>query len=59
MNESQICTLDQVRAFLTGTLAVEFKALGNDAARYRYVSEVLLRLGYHRLRRTERGLVLR
>jgi len=26
MNESQIHTLDQVRAFLNGTLAVEFKA---------------------------------
>jgi len=59
MNESQIRTLDQVRAFLAGTLAVEFKPLEEDAARYRYISEVLRRFGYHRLKRTERGWVLR
>ena len=59
MNESQMRTLDQVRAFLAGTLVVEFKALEQDAARYRYISEVLRRFGYQRLRRAERGLVLR
>jgi hypothetical protein len=58
MNESQIRTLDQVRAFLDGTLAVEFKPLGDDAARYRYIYEVLWRFGYHRLKRGDRGWVL-
>jgi hypothetical protein len=29
MNESQIRTLDQVRAFLNGTLAVEFRPQGD------------------------------
>jgi len=32
-NESQIRTLDQVRAFLAGTLAVEFKPLEQDVGR--------------------------
>jgi len=59
MNESQIRTLDQVRAFLNGTLAVEFKPQGDDTARYQHISEVLRRFGYHRLKRAERGWVLR
>jgi len=59
MNESQIRTLDQVRAFLNGTLAVEFKPLGEDAARYRHIGEVLRRFAYHRLKKAERGWVLR
>ncbi len=59
MNESQVRTLDQVRAFLNGTLAVDFKPLGEDTARYRYIGEVLRRFAYHRLRKAERGWVLR
>jgi transposase InsO family protein len=59
MNESQIRTLGQVRAFLDGTLAVEFKPLAQDAARYRHIYDVLWRFGYHRLKRAERGWVLR
>jgi transposase InsO family protein len=58
MNESQIRTLDQVRAFLDGTLAVKFKPLAQDAARYRHIYDVLWRFGYHGLRRAERGWVL-
>jgi hypothetical protein len=58
MDESQIRTLDQVRAFLDGTLAVEFKPLAEDAARYRHIHNVLWRFDYHKLKRTQRGWVL-
>jgi len=59
MNEAQIRTLDQVRRFLDGTLGVQFTPLGDDAARYRHIAEVLQRFGYRRLKRRERGWVLR
>lgn len=59
MNESQIRTLGQVRAFLDGTLAVEFKPLAEEAARYRHIHDVLWRFNYQGLRRAERGWVLR
>ena len=59
MNESQIRTLDQVRAFLDGTLAVEFKPLGDDEARYRHIRDVLRRFCYGGLGRVDRGWVLR
>ncbi|HXY05629.1 MAG TPA: hypothetical protein VEI05_03700 [Burkholderiaceae bacterium] len=57
--ESQIRTMDPVRAFLAGTCAVEFKPLEQDAACYRCKSKVRRRLGYRRLKRTQRGWVLR
>jgi transposase InsO family protein len=59
MNEAQIRTLEQVQRFLDGTLGVRFTPLGDDAARYRHIAEVLQRFGYHRLKRHERGWVLR
>ena len=52
-------TLAQVREFLAGTADVGIKALGEDAERYRWIAAVLSRLGYRRLKRTDRGLVLR
>jgi hypothetical protein len=59
MNESQVRTLEQVREFLDGTGAVQFRPFGDDQARYRHVSEVLKRFGYGRRARHERGLLLR
>jgi transposase InsO family protein len=58
MNESQIRSLDQVRAFLDGTFGVQFKSLGDDTARYRQIASVLRRFRYRGLRREDRGLVL-
>jgi len=59
MNEGKHVTLAQVREFLAGTADVGIKALGEDAERYRWIAAVLSRLGYRRLKRTDRGLVLR
>jgi transposase InsO family protein len=59
MNEAQVCTLAQVQRFLDGTLGVQFTPLGDDAARYRHLAEVLKRFSYGHLKRRERGWVLR
>lgn len=59
MNEGKHVTLAQVREFLAGTADVGFEAQCEDAERYRWIAAVLSRFGYRRLKRAERGLVLR
>lgn len=59
MNETELKTVAQLRAFLNGTLAVEFQPLGEGSPRYAHIAAVLRRLGYRRLKRQEKGVVLR
>jgi len=59
MNDTQLATVAQLRAFLNGTLAVEFRPLGDDGGRYGFIAEVLKRLRYPRLGRPDKGVVLR
>lgn len=59
MNESQLKTVAQLRAFLEGTLTVVFQALSNDVQRYGLISAVLQRFAYRQLRRIDKGVVLR
>lgn len=59
MNETELKTVAQLRAFLNGTLAVEFQPLGEGRPRYAHIAAVLRRLGYRRLKRQEKGVVLR
>ena len=59
MNESKVRTVKQVREFLQGTRDVEFLPHGDDEARYGHIGDVVRRLGYARLRRADRGQVLR
>ncbi|MBK7234297.1 MAG: integrase [Sterolibacteriaceae bacterium] len=59
MNEVKLATLDQVRAFLAGTIAVEFGASDRCDDRYGHIAEVLGRFGYRRLNKPDKGVVLR
>lgn len=60
MNETKLTTLEQVRAFLAGTTAVGFCATeGGEDERYRHISGVLARFGYRRLKKPDKGLILR
>jgi len=59
MNETRLNTVAQLRAFLEGTLEVEFCALNNDTQRYEFIGTLLKRLRYAQLRRTDKGVVLR
>ncbi len=55
---TRIRTMDQVRAFLEGTEEVDFE-VPSRAERQRWITESLGQLGYGRLRKRERGLVVR
>ena len=59
MNEAKLTTLEQLRAFLAGTIEIEFSAAGRDDNRYRHIAEVLNRFGYKRLKKPDKGLILR
>ncbi len=57
MNDAKLHTLDQVRAFLKGTVAVVFSVASNE--RYDFVARTVRRFGYPRLKRADKGVVLR
>ena len=59
MNESRLNSVAQLRAFLEGTLEVQFCPLNNDTQRYAFIGALLKRLRYAQLRRTDKGVVLR
>ena len=59
MNESRLNTVAQLRAFVAGTLEVEFSPLRDEAQRYNFISGVLKRFGYPKLGRCDKGVVLR
>jgi len=57
MNDAKLQTLDQVRAFLKGTAAVAFSVAASE--RYEFVARTVRRFGYARLKRADKGVVLR
>jgi hypothetical protein len=59
MSEQKLVTLTQLRQFLEGTAEVEFRGCGRDEDRCRHIEQVLSRFGYSRLKRADKGLVVR
>jgi len=59
MNEDRLMTLPQSRKFVEGTTEVEFRRCGKDEDRHPHIEGVLRRFGYARLKRADKGLVLR
>jgi len=59
VNEQRLSTVAQLRAFLDGTEEVQFEPLGEDAQRYAFVAEVVVRLEYRRRKRPDKGVVMR
>jgi transposase InsO family protein len=59
MNESRLNTVAQLRAFLNGTLEVEFCPLSSNTQRYQLISAVIRRFRYSQLTRVDKGVVLR
>jgi transposase InsO family protein len=57
MNDAKLQTLEQVRAFLNGTVTVEFSVAANE--RYDFIARTVRRFGYPRLNRADKGVVLR
>ena len=56
MNDGQLQTVEQVRQFLEGSEAVEFRGL-TAKEKYYWIEEVLIRFRYHRLKRAEKGVI--
>src|SRR3970040_2275314 len=59
MNEQQLNTVAQLRAFLNGTQEVQCEPMGENTERYAFIAAVLKRLGYRRLKRSDKGVVMR
>lgn len=59
MSNSRLSTLAQVRDFLAGTADVAFVTPADDAARYRFIAQVLMGFGYRALARPDKGLIRR
>jgi transposase InsO family protein len=59
MDETGLQTVSQLQAFLAGTLEVRFCVPDSDDARYAHIVSVAQRLGYARLNRPDKGVVLR
>jgi len=57
MNDEKLLTLDQVRAFLDGTVEVEFSVAAEE--RYDFIARTVRRFGYGRLKRAQKAVVLR
>ena len=56
MNDGQLQTVEQVRQFLEGSEAVDFRGL-TAKEKYYWIEEVLIRFRYHRLKRAEKGVI--
>ena len=59
MSEQKLVALSQLRQFLDWTQEVEFRGCGKDQDRYRHIEGVLRRFGYARLKRQDKGLLVR
>jgi transposase InsO family protein len=59
MKEDRLVTLPQLRQFVEATTEVEFRRCGKDEDRYRHIEGVLRRFRYARLKRADKGLVVR
>jgi len=58
MDDEQLQTVEQVRGFLEGSEEVGFRGL-TAKEKYCWIEEVLIRFGYHRLKRDEKGVIRR
>ena len=56
MNDRKLQTVEQVRQFLEGSEAVEFRGL-TAKEKYYWIEEVLIRFSYPRLKRAEKGVI--
>lgn len=59
MNETRLCTIEQIEQFLSGSTLIEFSKSGKDSERYEHISRVLTRFDYPRRSRHERGVLLK
>lgn len=59
MNETRLCTIEQIEQFLSGCTQIEFTKSGDDSERYEHISRALKRFDYPRQGRREKGVLLK
>ncbi len=59
MNETKLCTIEQIEQFLIASADIVFAAHGNDVERYAHISRVLKRFDYRNRNKRGRGVLLR
>ena len=59
MNETRLCTIEQIERFLSACTQIEFSKSGGDSERYEHISHVLKRFNYPSRSKRERGVLLR
>lgn len=59
MNETKLCTIEQVEQFLIASADIAFSAHGDDLERYAHISRVLKRFDYPQRCKQDRGVLLR
>ena len=59
MNETRLCTIEQIEQFLSGCTQIEFTKSGDDNERYAHISRVLKRFDYPRQGKREKGVLLK
>ena len=57
MNETKLCTIEQIEQFLTASSVVAFTAHGSDQERYVHISRVLKRFDYPQRGKRDRGVL--
>jgi len=58
MNDERLQTIEQVKEFLAGNEALDFRGV-SVGERYRWIETVLGRFKYYRLKRAEKGVIRR
>ncbi|MGH8711832.1 MAG: integrase catalytic domain-containing protein [Burkholderiales bacterium] len=58
MNSSKLETIEQIRGFLSGTEVMEF-SVESTAGRYAFIRATLVKFGYGRLGKADKGLIRR
>ena len=59
MNETKLCTIEQIAQFMVASADIGFSAHGDDVERYAHISRVLKRFDYPQRSRRDRGVLLR
>ena len=59
MNETRLCTIEQIEQFLSTSESIQFSATGDDRERYGHISRVLTRFDYPGRSKRERGVLHR
>ena len=59
MNETLLCTIEQIQQFLIGSAQIEFSTSGDDNERYAHISRVLKHFDYPGRNKHECGTLLR